>query len=119
MKKVTLSLLLLSFLLFSSPAFSQRNYTPGYVVLLNGDTARGLIDYRRWDYNPSDISFITQTGSEEIKYRPSIIRSFTVSGEIFESAFVELEKSPDQTHRLSTDPAPVLKKDTVFLQVLF
>ena len=36
---------------------AQSNYKPGYVVKLNGDTLRGLIDYRGWDSNPDVIKF--------------------------------------------------------------
>jgi hypothetical protein len=68
MKKVSLSLLLLS--LFCTPALSQKTTRRDTLYLLNGDTARGLINYRRWDYKPSDISFIPEAGVKELNAIP-------------------------------------------------
>lgn len=46
-------------LLVLIPAFSmaQSNYKAGYVVTPKGDTIKGFINYKEWEYNPSRIEF--------------------------------------------------------------
>ncbi len=50
-------------LLVSAGAFCQDNLKPGLVVKNNGDTLRGYINYRNWEYNPAGFEFSeNQTG---------------------------------------------------------
>jgi hypothetical protein len=111
-------LLFLCCLLLTSTAFTQKNFQPGLVVLNTGDTLKGLIDYRNWEINPLDISFM-ENGSNGVKiYSPAQIKTFVVSGEIYESAIVKKDNSPIATNLLSTQKELVLTTDTLFLQTL-
>jgi len=38
-------------------ATAQRNFKPGYIIALNGDTTKGFVDYKEWNQNPKIISF--------------------------------------------------------------
>ena len=65
MKTHSLALLLLFLLPLLSVA--QSNYKPGLVVTTQGDTLRGFIDYREWDFAPHGISFKTSVNSGNVQ----------------------------------------------------
>ncbi len=60
--------------------FAQRNMKDGYVVLNNGDTLKGFIDYREWYKNP--VSVLYSAGKEKGRqaYKIKDISSFAVIG---------------------------------------
>ena len=73
--------LLLLLLLLSTLSFAQTNYKEGFVVNTGGDTLRGYIDYREWNFSPSKISFRTSEGSGNIQdFNPSNSRYFEITG---------------------------------------
>lgn len=106
-----------SFLL-SKSCYSQKNYLPGYVVTLTGDTVHGHIDYRNWDKNPRIISFKPSAGDEIIQYPATGIKKFLVLDEMYESAIVRAESSPYQFDQLDFDKELKFRTDTIFLQAL-
>ncbi|WP_439182049.1 hypothetical protein [Carboxylicivirga taeanensis] len=63
------------FLLISTLSFSQSDYRPGYIVQLNGDTIKGLIDFRGNVRNSQLCNFMNAEGQEK-QYRPFDIRSY-------------------------------------------
>lgn len=103
--------------LFTAHAQSDKSYSPGYVVKMDGDTVRGSIRYQRWDKNPRKILF--RVGDRESEYHPIAIRAFFAGGEHYESALVDVDTSPVQLHELNENREPTFVKDTVFLQCLF
>ncbi len=117
MKKVyeNVMLVFVTLLMFQN-AYSQRNYLPGQIFKLNGNTINGFIDCRNWDKNPDQINFkerITDIGS--ITFKPSEVNGFSVNDEYYESAAVKEETSLTTTY----DEQLNLITDTVFLQVMY
>ncbi|MGD1840364.1 MAG: hypothetical protein ACFB0B_05625 [Thermonemataceae bacterium] len=103
--------------LFASfTAVGQKNFVEGYIISLEGDTLRGMIDFRNSEKNPSQVIF--KRGNQVEKFSPYQIQQFGVNGEIYVSASVEKEVSPDYLGELNALPDVKLEKDTVFLQSL-
>jgi hypothetical protein len=111
-------LLSISGILIFQSTFGQKNYQPGYVIQLNGDTLHGFIDYRKWDRNPDDIIFKKELSENIFTYSPKDIRGFSVLDEIYESAIIETEMSSDNPDDLSSDSELSIKIDTTFLQTI-
>ncbi len=101
--------------LFSS-LYSQEKFINGFVVQLNGDTLKGLIDYRNWGVNPKLIRFRTNN-NETFKYTPRDIKAFGVLDEIYKGAIVKVDNS--NLKKMSDTPLFEFRTDTVFLQTLF
>jgi hypothetical protein len=109
------------FLLLIAPVFclAQSNFKDGYVVTLKGDTLKGLIDYREWDSNPSEIHFKINNLSKTEAYSANNISAFEING---------LEKFQRYTVPVSTDHIAITDAvfsidtvkhfQTVFLKVL-
>jgi hypothetical protein len=97
---------------------AQENFIPGYIIQMDGDTSRGYIDFRNWRINPEKISFKVNPQGETTVYTPVQINGFSVSGNVYQSAFVTIETSPDNHQFLETDPELKLQEDTAFLQLL-
>lgn len=112
--KLFFTVLLLPFI-----SFAQSNYKTGYVINLQGDTLRGLIDYRMWDNNPDAVIFKKNVGeTNSIRYSPEDITLFTITG----LASYEKYSGPvsmdevDVNHLNSKDTS--FKMASVFLRVL-
>jgi hypothetical protein len=113
------SAVILPFILLSMASVCQENYLPGYIVAPGSDTLHGFIDYRNWVRNPDKISFKVNLSDNKTEYTPNQIKSFSVSGEIYESAIVETETSPVNEQYLQYDPGLHFRTDTAFLLVIF
>lgn len=114
-KKIALSIL--GILIFHS-SYGQKNYLPGYVIQLNGDTLRGFIDYRNWDKNPNKIAFRKEMSDNISDYTPIGIKGFGVKDVIYESAVIETEISSDNPNDLSSQAEFSMRMDTTFLQTM-
>ena len=111
-------LIIFGIVLFQT-SFSQENYLPGYIIKLNGDTLRGFIDYRYWERNPDKISFQEKQISNKVNYNPMDIKGFCVLDEIYESAIIKTEISPNNTKELKQyDEELKFEVDTTFLQTM-
>lgn len=98
------------------PAFCQENYLPATTIGLNGDSTKGYIDYQNWKRNPEQIYFKHKTDSIKFTLTAHDIAGFKVSDEIYVSAMVKTEISPDRTDMLSYFSELLIQPDTVFLQ---
>lgn len=105
-------------LFISTGVIAQENFSPGYIISLQGDTLKGLIDYRNWVINPKKVSFKEEEKMDLVEYTPLEINQFAVLDEIYESAIVEKEESNYKTSDLKYDKELILRKDTVFLQTM-
>lgn len=112
-----LSLIILGILIFHS-SFSQKNYLPGYLVSIKGDTLHGFIDYRNWDKNPNIIYFLDINNIETTLYTPTDIKLFSVHNETYISAIIKSENSSRNTNNLHFDSELKITIDTTFLQVM-
>ncbi|MEI8049237.1 MAG: outer membrane beta-barrel protein, partial [Bacteroidota bacterium] len=122
---ILIALFLSSNLLLLAPARCQKNYLPGVVISLKGDTLKGFIDYLNWEKNPDKISFKDSESSEEKEFNPLMISEFRVHNEVYVSAIVQaedshqLEYSPNQIKESDYDPEIKTRTDTTFLQSMF
>ena len=99
-------------------AIGQVNFIPGQVVLLNGDTLSGYIDYRNWAINPKKVAFKTNIDSVIQILNPLEILEFSVSDEIYVSAVVKVETTPLAINNIEDDASLHFRTDTIFLQTL-
>jgi len=98
--------------------FCQKNYLAGYLILSNGDTITGFIDYRNWENNPGIVFFAKTPDDDKQGYSPVDIKEFGVLDEKYFSAVVETELSSDKTTDLDYDAELNIVKETGFLQAL-
>ena len=61
-------ILILLLVIIPEFVFSQSNYYEGYVVKNNGDTLKGYIDYRNWEYSPVSFNFKVKLTDNQIKF---------------------------------------------------
>jgi hypothetical protein len=103
---------------WSLNGLAQENYQSGFVVSNNNDTTRGFIDYSAWDRNPETLEFKTSENSNPQQYSPQDIKSFSVVGEHYQSAIVDVDVTPHKLDALERNLTPRYVRDTVFLQVI-
>ena len=96
----------------------RKNFVSGYVLKLNGDTLRGLVDYRNWAKNPNVIRFRTFTSDDIREFKPLDIVGFGAKDEIYKSAVVKVEGS-SMNGIISDSPKFSFRTDTVFLQTFY
>jgi len=107
--------------LAASAANAQKNFIDGYMINVAGDTIHGVIDFRNPVITPDNIFFKAPADSSATDFSPYEILGFGVGGKNYLSAIVDSEfsnRTDRSANSLSTDAALVLKKDSVFLQVL-
>ena len=111
----TLILFLIPFI-----SLAQSNYKPGYVVILQGDTVRGFIDYRGWDSNPTSISFKSSlSDSKPQLFTIGTIQLFNVNGiSTYQKFTCRVSTDETNTSRLMVGKDSSSKTETIFLQVL-
>ena len=109
------NIFILIMLLITFGATAQINLKAGSIEFIDGKSVQGFIDYRNWGVNPADIRFYEQKNDAGIQYFPSQIKSFTVNGDVYRSAWVAIETSPNEISRLSEVADFILEYDTVFL----
>lgn len=109
-------LFFLFFLMYQLNA--QDNFIQGYVINKDSDSISGFIHFSDWDKNPNVIRFKSDFNSDEVKYNPNDILAFSVAGDIYQSAVVEVETSPWDLQDISKDATFSFRTDTVFLRIL-
>jgi hypothetical protein len=109
---------LFSAIIISRIGCCQKNFVPGYLIDLKGDTLHGLIDFRNPDVNPDRISFKSNLNNTPVLFNPTSIKGFAVENEIYESAIVTVDKSSNRTSEISYYTGFDLRTDTVFLRTL-
>lgn len=115
MKKL---LIAFSCIIVSLLSKGQVNEIPGFIIQHDGDTLNGYIDYRNWDKNPSALAFkVNKTDSYQI-FSTNDISGYGVENEVYKSATVDTEVSPDGLMPLTDDPEILTIKVSVFLQEL-
>ncbi|MBS1524591.1 MAG: hypothetical protein JST19_03015 [Bacteroidetes bacterium] len=103
---------------------AQSNYKPGYVVKLNGDTVKGFIDYREWEFNPDAISFKQSVADDAAKtYGVNDIKYFSVDGLdsfiLYNGLITADSTDPNKLSQMGFfERDTSVKQVTVFLKVL-
>jgi hypothetical protein len=77
---------------FLDTALCQENFLPGYLVMPQGDTVRGFIDYRNWQVNPNKVFFRKEQG-DKVSYEPSTLQAFSVKDELYISASIRIDEN--------------------------
>jgi hypothetical protein len=79
---------------FNSTASAQVKYSPGYVIMLNGDSLKGEIkrNLKREYDNFTKASFRKKEGGEVKSFSPAKIKEYCVDGIIFVSRNVDGEQ---------------------------
>lgn len=116
--RLTKTITLVCGLFLSTFSYAQKNYLPGKIITTQNDTIAGYVDYRNWEKNPAEIRFKKEESSSEVIYSPLQISRFEVNNEAYIGAIIESEVSPSKINLLQRGSTPVIRMDTVFLQVL-
>jgi hypothetical protein len=100
--------------------FAQKNFKPGYIVNLKGDTTKGFINYKEWDSNPTSILFKSSgTDDNERVYKVNDIGYFEITGyEAYLRAAVDISLDPTNFNSISAKETSS-KTDTVFLKMIY
>jgi hypothetical protein len=108
-------------LLFLFPLFSiaQKNYKPGYVITLKGDTLHGFIDYREWNNNPTTIKFKSLPDNNIRKLSAKDINYFSVNDMAEYQRYAgPLSMDPINFASMIEERDTSFKVDTVFLELI-
>lgn len=95
---------------------AQQNFVPGTLLFRNGDSAQGLIDYRKWDMSPLRITFRDGNGTEK-DYQPGELKGFRISenGETYLSIAAILDVTQETvTHMTGTEARDTISGDHFF-----
>jgi hypothetical protein len=101
-------------------SFSQANYKKALVVTSQGDTLRGYINYREWNYNPEEFSFKSQPADGQSRlFTPQTARYVSLEGyEAYEAHRVAISLDEVAPSRLKEGPDTSKTVATVFLKLL-
>jgi hypothetical protein len=112
-----LSAMVMVLILNSAGLFAQEKFLEGYIIGVSGARYEGMIGDGDWDKNPESIVFRDQDGTMHY-YNPKNVKEFGVSGNIYVSAAVEYDPTPDDLTSLTSWSELQLVRDTVFLKVM-
>ena len=115
--RINIAVLIIS-LLVPNESYSQENYQTGYVINQNGDTLKGLIDYRNWNKNPKKITFRSDITKESIFFSPLDLKKFYVADESYEGAVVTVDSISNRVDELTENSTFRFRTDTIFLQCI-
>ncbi len=77
-----LSQIVLCFLIFNSPSlYAQNDFQPGGIVLHNGDTVQGLVNYKSVKSLLLECSFKVNNEAEVKQYNPDEIKGYFIDNE--------------------------------------
>ncbi|MBL7697680.1 MAG: PorT family protein [Chitinophagaceae bacterium] len=101
-------------------SFSQ-NFQPATLVTSDGKSLEGEINYKNWKKNPAKIQFRRHAASSSATqetYTAKDLKSFTVSGDYYAAAIVEVDYRSDNPGSLTSESNIIVRRDTVFLRAL-
>jgi len=108
------------FLIFSSlfVASAQEPLQEGYYISLAGDTTFGFIAERGKASNSERIRFFSSKDAEPQNFVPHEINGYGLTGgDRYESYVIPVNKSSLKDAKLTEDPNPEIKMDSIFLNV--
>jgi hypothetical protein len=108
--------------MFLLPACSfAQSYFPGYAVKNNGDTLKGYINYKRWEYNPKVIEFKPEADMQARKLSFNDISYFSIDIGYpldFKKYAGTISMDDINVNNVTTLRDTSYKIDTVFLKIL-
>ncbi|MCJ8211943.1 PorT family protein [Mucilaginibacter sp. RS28] len=107
-------------LLLPCLVYAQANYQPGFIVKTNGDTLRGVINYRENDNTPRIIEFKNSTSDRSVtQFGANDLKAFTINNtEVFISYRGKLSLNKNILTSLPSYVDTTNIQDTVFLKTL-
>lgn len=117
-KKLNFLLPILTVFFIINKIHAQQTIKAGYLVSNNGDTIKGFIPVRNWDYTPSSIELRKEKNKAGKLFSYKEIKEFRTDKEWFIVAAFDVELSPRTDNNINYDSNYILKTDTGFLQVL-
>lgn len=120
MKILIFGTTLLCLLVLASDLSAQSVQKKGYVVLNNGDTLHGWIDYHNWEKNPSSVSFKNDSLSGAVtRYSKYDLQAIEITGfDRYIKTIVEKDDRPVEMGELLPLEMNVASIDTAMLRVL-
>lgn len=111
--------LLFLFVVSTFQSQAQRNFKPGYIVTLKGDTTKGFVDYKEWNENPREITFKTTEQAASQQYSPDNIKAFGVNQfDHYQGYIGPVTKGAVDLADLSSGIDSSFVSDRVFLQTI-
>jgi len=106
------------FFLLTDFANAQVNFKDGLIVLKNGDTVKGQIDYRNWEVNPTKVRF--KSSSSDNIYTAQDLLSFEITGEDkYQSAIISKDMRPIDISGINImGDDEIVVTDTAFLRIV-
>ncbi|GAO41965.1 hypothetical protein [Flavihumibacter petaseus] len=112
MKKLILPLLCL---MAGIPAFSQKNFVPGYIINQQGDTLRGDVNDQGWSRSPRKIEF--QAGGSITQYEIAELKGFGMTnGDVYVREIVTRSTRPVEYDQLRQSYSDTTVTDTLLLR---
>ena len=110
---------LVIFILLSFQLHAQRNFKPGYILTLNGDTIKGFVDHKEWDENPRQITFKTTEQTTAQQYTPNTIKAFGVDQvDHFQRYIGPVTTGAVELADLSSGIDSAVVTDAIFLRII-
>ncbi|WP_207427472.1 hypothetical protein [Pedobacter sp. SYSU D00535] len=108
-------------LLIPALGIAQVNLTPASIVLNNGETLQGFVDYKEWNHNPTKISFSKTPDKSTLKmFQIADLQSVEVSGmEIYERHEVSISQGGTEYQNLQSTVDTTRIKSLVLLKRLW
>ncbi|MGB3074941.1 MAG: hypothetical protein WBB36_06450, partial [Chitinophagales bacterium] len=103
-------------ILINDSSFAQK-FSPGYVLLNNGDTLHGLVETENWVKAPVKVRFKKSPDSEVHTYSPLLIRSFRIKdGDWYFSFVGDIDPSSLLDDQLDYNPFPDTMRVFMFIR---
>jgi len=100
---------------YQNLTFGQNNFKSAILILNNGDSLAGEIDYRNWKQSPAKITFRKDAVSQSETYSPTEVSSFRVSDEIYYGATALVDKCSDIDGELHLSRDIITASRAIFL----
>ncbi|HAS43766.1 MAG TPA: hypothetical protein DCS93_25010 [Microscillaceae bacterium] len=108
---------LIFLLIFSVHHTFGQQYSPGYIIKVNGDTLRGFVNYKAGQISSNQVKFKTELSQEAQTYRVRGITGFKLKDDIYLTAKVKIDTTKNP-NKLTYDSKYYFADYRVFLQVL-
>jgi hypothetical protein len=110
--------IILLFLILPFTLIAQRNFRPGYIVNVQGDTVSGFIDHKDWRSSPTTVLFKPADNKAVAKkYGVHDLSFFSINGyESYRRSIVGISLHPVKLDDIGGRDT-TFKTDTVFLKV--
>lgn len=118
MHRPLLAILFSLFIGILQPSYSQSTFDAGYVVTLEGDTIKGFIGSNNKVISPVIIAFKETATASVTSFTPLTAKGFSVNGNFYESATIQVETSPYKKEELTTDKEVHVATHTIFLEAI-